>query len=162
MPQICSACRHRRRPEIERRLLAGEPLRNIAKRVSLSATALFRHKVHIEKRLLEAREREETAQDRDLGQELVRLARRADGLASKAECDGDYSDLMVRIFEINGGLPIAIARLLLKRIDDAKKPIPRPPELPAPEELLPSAAHAGAGHTHGLFPVRGPSGNHGA
>jgi len=44
MPQICSICRHKNRPEIDAALLRSESLRNIAKQFGTSATALHRHR----------------------------------------------------------------------------------------------------------------------
>lgn len=99
--QVCTVCRHIDRAQIDRALLASEPLRNIAKRVSLSATALFRHKAHIEKRLVEDRERAEAAQDRDLSAELTKLAARANRLAEKAESDGDLRTALQGIRELS-------------------------------------------------------------
>jgi hypothetical protein len=42
MPRTCTACTHPHRDEIDRLLLDGAALRNIAKRYSLSAASLFR------------------------------------------------------------------------------------------------------------------------
>jgi hypothetical protein len=100
VPQICTACRHPKRSEIDKALLAGEPFRHIAKHVSVSPTALFRHKAHVEKRLVEAREREEGAHDRDLVKELSKLATRADNLATKAELDGDLRTALAGVREL--------------------------------------------------------------
>jgi|SRR5215469_362695 len=47
MPRICLACASPEREAIEKALVSGEPLRNIAKRVSISAAALLRHKNHV-------------------------------------------------------------------------------------------------------------------
>jgi len=44
MPRTCTICRNERRNEIDAALLAGEPLRNIAKHSGTSIGALFRHK----------------------------------------------------------------------------------------------------------------------
>jgi hypothetical protein len=100
MPQTCSVCRHSELSQIDKALLAGEPFRSIAKRVSLSPAALFRHKSHVEKRLVEARESEEASQGRDLVKELVKLAARADKLASQAERDGDLRTALAGVREL--------------------------------------------------------------
>ena len=47
MPQTCTVCRHSARIEIERAMIAGAPLRDIAGRYNVSKTAVARHKVHI-------------------------------------------------------------------------------------------------------------------
>jgi hypothetical protein len=47
MPRTCLACAHPDRAAIDKALADGEPLRTIAKRVSISHAALFRHKSHV-------------------------------------------------------------------------------------------------------------------
>src|SRR5690242_18396863 len=47
MPQTCTVCRHTARLDIERALISGKPLRDIAGRYHLSKTAVARHKDHI-------------------------------------------------------------------------------------------------------------------
>jgi hypothetical protein len=44
MPRACSICTHPKRAEIDKALVAGTPLRNVAERFETSATALHRHK----------------------------------------------------------------------------------------------------------------------
>jgi hypothetical protein len=44
MPRTCTICGHKQRQRIEELLLSGEAYRSIAKRFSISAPALFRHK----------------------------------------------------------------------------------------------------------------------
>ena len=44
MPRTCTICGHKKRAAIEKAVLAGESLRNIAQRYGTSPTALFRHK----------------------------------------------------------------------------------------------------------------------
>jgi hypothetical protein len=44
MPRTCTVCSHDDRAEIDKALVAGEPLRNVAKRFGTSAAALNRHK----------------------------------------------------------------------------------------------------------------------
>ena len=76
-------------------------MRNVAKHFSLSPTAVFRHKAHVEKRLVEAKEREEAVQDRDLSAELTKLAARANRLADQAERDGDLRTSLQGIRELS-------------------------------------------------------------
>jgi hypothetical protein len=56
MPRTCTACTHSERTGIDEALLSGEPLRNIAERVSVSVTSLFRHKAHLSETLKKSRE----------------------------------------------------------------------------------------------------------
>jgi hypothetical protein len=59
MPRTCTTCTHPHREEIDRRLLDGAPLRNIAKQFSVSSASLFRHNKHISKTLSDARQEAE-------------------------------------------------------------------------------------------------------
>jgi hypothetical protein len=89
MAPTCLACRHVRRREIDEALLAGEPLRSIAKRVSLSAAAIFRHKSHVAERLMTAHKQQEAREAMSLSQRLAELADFARRLAQEAARDGD-------------------------------------------------------------------------
>ena len=70
MPRTCTACTRPHRDEIDRLLLDGAALRNIAKQSSLSTVSLFRHKKRIAKTLSNARQEAEIL--------------RADGLMERA------------------------------------------------------------------------------
>ncbi len=62
MPPTCSICSHAKRPEIDRVLLAGDSLRNIAKQFAVTSAALNRHKTnHLAQRLAEVAKRNEQA-----------------------------------------------------------------------------------------------------
>jgi hypothetical protein len=74
MPQVCSVCTHPERDEIDRLILAGEPLRDIAGQFGISRSTLHRHKKggHIPVSLIVEREAEES----ERGETLSELARR--------------------------------------------------------------------------------------
>jgi hypothetical protein len=57
MPRTCLACAHPDRTAIDNALVAGEPLRNIAKRVSISAAGLLRPKPHVSQAIVKASEK---------------------------------------------------------------------------------------------------------
>jgi hypothetical protein len=59
MPRTCLACSSSVREAIDKALVAGEPLRNIAKRVSISPAGLLRHKSHVAGTIAKAQERRE-------------------------------------------------------------------------------------------------------
>jgi hypothetical protein len=59
MPRTCLACSSSEREAIDKALVAGEPLRNIAKRVSLSPAGLLRHKSHISQNIVKAADSDE-------------------------------------------------------------------------------------------------------
>lgn len=62
MPPTCSICIHAKRPEIDRALLAGDSLRNIAKHFAVTSAALNRHKTnHLAQRLAQVARRNEQA-----------------------------------------------------------------------------------------------------
>lgn len=61
MSRACTICAHPKREEIDMLLLSGEPYRSVAKRYEASEPAMFRHKDHIPKLLLKAKDSEEVA-----------------------------------------------------------------------------------------------------
>ena len=74
MPRVCTICNHQEREAINKALLAGEPLRNIAARTGTSATALHRHKAeHLPATLTKAQAAQEVAQADDLLAQVRRL-----------------------------------------------------------------------------------------
>jgi hypothetical protein len=62
VPQTCSICSHADRLQIEASLVAGMPLRNIAKQFSCSVTALHRHKSNCLKSAIQAVQEEQIEQ----------------------------------------------------------------------------------------------------
>jgi hypothetical protein len=100
MPRTCTVCSHVRHDEIDRRLLAGEAFRNIAKRVSLSPAALFRHSRHLPADLIQAHRANEIARGDDLVWELQGLASEARRLQAKAEADGDTRTAIAALREL--------------------------------------------------------------
>ena len=90
MPRTCTACTHPHREEIDRLLLEGAPLRNIAKQFSLSSASLFRHNKHISKVLSNARQEAEILRADGLMEHLNHLTAEAARLKQKAEQAKDY------------------------------------------------------------------------
>ena len=91
----CTICRHAQREEIERALLAREPLRDIAGRYGASKTALARHAYdHLARDLvLTARVQEEARQER-LAAYLLDLRDRAQRWMVAAEGAQDIEQAM--------------------------------------------------------------------
>src|SRR5207248_6754281 len=57
MPRPCTICNHPSRAAIERALVAGETVRNVAERFDTTHTALLRHRAnHLADRLARARQ----------------------------------------------------------------------------------------------------------
>jgi hypothetical protein len=85
MPRTCTVCTHPKRLQIERAMVAGTSLRNIAGRFGPSKTAITRHRTHVASTIARHTEALDVARtDTILGD--VRTARdRAERLYSAAE-----------------------------------------------------------------------------
>ena len=77
MPRTCLACSHPEREAIDKALVTREPLRNIAKRVSISPAGLLRHKNHVAHTIVKASERREERCGDNLLDEIRRVQRKA-------------------------------------------------------------------------------------
>jgi len=107
MPRVCTVCQHPSRGDIDRALLDGEPLRNIAERFRLSTTALHRHKAdHLSPTLAKAREAEEVSRADDLLAQVRDLQGRALRILSVAEGEGDLKTALQGIREARGCLEL--------------------------------------------------------
>ena len=90
MPKACPVCVHPERQEIEKALLAGNKLPDIAQRFALSKWAVFRHKQrHLSASLLKASEARGVARADSLLEQVKSLQGKALGLLAKAEAAGD-------------------------------------------------------------------------
>src|SRR5215831_12084581 len=101
MPRTCTACSHPHRDEIDRLLLDGVALRNIAKRFSLSTASLFRHNRHISKTLSNARQQAEILRADGLMEHLNHLTAEAARLKQKAEQAKDYRTALAGVREMS-------------------------------------------------------------
>jgi hypothetical protein len=101
MPRTCTVCPHPHRDEIDRRLLDGAPLRNIAKQFSLSCASLFRHNKHISKTLSHARQEAEVLRADGLIEHLNHLTVEAARLKQKAEQAKDYRTALAGVREMS-------------------------------------------------------------
>jgi transposase-like protein len=103
----CRTCQHLKRPEIDRRLAAGEPAAQIARDYELNPSSLYRHRVNCLKLGSSNAIMKETAR----GTAAVAL------LPSKETLSGAYFDLRARIDQIvaqaqaEGSLSVAISGL---------------------------------------------------
>lgn len=100
MPRTCSVCNDIRRDEIDRALLAGEPLRDIAGRVPIAKSALHRHKLHLSATLVKAQESEQVARADGLLDQLIELTNEARRLKQKAEAKKDYRTALAAVREL--------------------------------------------------------------
>jgi len=100
VPRTCLACSSTEREAIDKALAIGEPLRNIAKRVSISYPALFRHKSHVAGAIVKAQERREEKLGDSIFDEIRRLQGKALELLAKLESQGDYRGAIVAALEV--------------------------------------------------------------
>jgi hypothetical protein len=115
MPRTCLACAHSDRTAIDNALVAGEPLRNIAKRVSISPAGLLRHKSHVSQAIVNASERREEQLGDNLLDEMRRVQRKAWQLLDTAESEGDHRGAIVALREVRECLESLGA--MLARVD---------------------------------------------
>ena len=100
MPRTCLACSSTERDAIDKALVAGEPLRNIAKRVSISPAGLLRHKNHVAQAVVNASESREERLGESLLDEMRRVQRKAWELLAKMESEGDHRGSIVALREV--------------------------------------------------------------
>ncbi len=100
MPPTCLACSSPERDGIDKALIAGEPLRNIAKHVSISPAGLLRHKSHISQAIVRASERREERLDHNLLDEMRRVQHKAWELLARGESEGDHRGSIVALREV--------------------------------------------------------------
>jgi hypothetical protein len=99
MPQPCSICIHTDRDTIDRALVSGETLRNIAEQYSVSSTALHRHKAHISTAVAKAHEAGEVAEADRLLSTVRDLLQSAIGTITQAENAGELRTKLAAIRE---------------------------------------------------------------
>jgi hypothetical protein len=100
MPRTCLACSSSEREAIDKALVAGESLRNIAKRVSISPAGLLRHKSHVAGAIVKAQERREEKLGDTIFDEMRRVLAKAWELSGKAESEGDHRGAIVGLREV--------------------------------------------------------------
>lgn len=107
MSRSCTACQHLKRPEIDRRLAAGEPVAQVARDHELSPSSLHRHRTNCLKLASSNLIKKDAAQ----GTAAVAL------LPSKENLSDAYADLRTRIDQIvaqaeqQGSLAVAVSGL---------------------------------------------------
>jgi transposase len=100
MARACLACSSPERRSIEKALIEGEPLRNIAKRVSISPAGLLRHKNHVANAIGKAQAQHEERLGETLLGEMQRVQRKAWELLTKTESEGDHRGSSVALREV--------------------------------------------------------------
>jgi hypothetical protein len=113
MPRTCLACQSPRREEIDAALVTGEPLRNIAKHVSISVTAIYRHKEHVGAAIVKAQERRGERHEDNLHTQIGRVQAKLWAMLAKMEAEGDHRGAVVALREIRESLE-AIDRMMTR------------------------------------------------
>jgi len=99
MPRTCTTCSNPHRDEIDRLLLAGTPLRNIAKQFSVSSANLFRHNKRMSKVLSNARQEADILRADSLMEQLNHLWAEAARLTQKSEQRKEYRTALAGVRE---------------------------------------------------------------
>lgn len=97
--QKCTICNHERRISIDEALLRSVPVRTISGQFQVSKSALQRHKNHIPKDLLRAKEAKEICQAEKVFNKLVTLKRDAERITQMAEFNNDLKTALSGIRE---------------------------------------------------------------
>ena len=111
MPRVCTVCNHNKRDEIDTLYIQGSPYRDIARRFEVSLSSVSRHKKHLPKTLLKAKEVKEIAKADSLLKQLEELQTRTNGVFKKAEKQKDLRTCLAAIREARGNLEL-IAKLV--------------------------------------------------
>ena len=101
MPRTCTICGHKKRSAIEKAILAGEALRTVADRWSVSKTSLIRHKGdHLAAALVKANGAAEAAHGDDLLAKLESIESEARGILKDAKKAKDLRAAVMAIREL--------------------------------------------------------------
>jgi hypothetical protein len=100
MGMKCTVCRHSAVADIDRALIDGRPLRNIAEQYGMSPQALLRHQAdHISEALLKAKDVEKVAHADTVLDHSVMLRDRALNILDMAERENDLRTALAAIRE---------------------------------------------------------------
>ena len=88
--RVCTICTHNQRAEIDRELIQGETLRDIAARFSLSMSALSRHRRHISSAIAAAEVDAGLNTVSEIRAALTAVYRRVAKLTTKLEAGADH------------------------------------------------------------------------
>ena len=107
----CTVCSHDRVAAIDRALVAGRPIRGIARTFGVGEDAVGRHRAHLPKTLVKARAVAETVRAEELLAEATALHAKAWELLHEAEAKDDQRTALTAVREIRGCLEL-LAKLL--------------------------------------------------
>jgi len=107
MPRTCTVCAHPDRNAIDAALLNNVAFRTLASERNVSAAALGRHKAsHVPATLAKAADAAEAARADDLLGEALRLQRRLERIADKAETAEHWPSAIAALSAVRGYLEL--------------------------------------------------------
>ena len=107
MARTCTICRHEKRADIDKALIAHSSYRDIARRHGVTKDALLRHHDnHLPAALMKAKDAEEVAQADVLLRQVGELRDRALAILDVAEAAAEYRDALAAIREARGCLEL--------------------------------------------------------
>lgn len=90
MPQTCNACHSPHREELDKAIVAGQPIRAIARRFALTKDSVQRHKAHVATTIRQAASARLLVHADNLVADVRRQLRRARRIEKKATAAGDH------------------------------------------------------------------------
>jgi hypothetical protein len=107
----CTVCSHAQVAAVDRALIAGRPIRGIARTFGLGEDAVARHRAHLPRTLVKAHGVAEALRADELLAEATALQAKAWQLLHAAEAQDDARTALAAVREIRGCLEL-LARLL--------------------------------------------------
>jgi hypothetical protein len=108
--RTCTICKHEKRAAIEDALLRNIPLRTIARDLRTSAAAIFRHKQHLEQKLLIAEHVKEVTEANSLLDRVEALMKDCTGIAAAAKTEKAWPAAISALAQVRACLEL-LARL---------------------------------------------------
>jgi transposase len=108
MSMTCKVCRHPELQTIDESVLEGASIRDIAKRFRLSPASLDRHKKHLDKTLVKAKEAAEVNRADSLIEQLQQLRTDARRIQGKTERAKDYRGALAAIGQLERLLQVSL------------------------------------------------------
>ena len=138
MPMTCRVCGHKKRLEIDRALIEGQSLRDIARRTGTTASSLQRHKAdHLRPSLVKAYQAKENARAEGFRERLETTWSRIEGAMDQAQRavrtreDGTVEDRSLSVLT-----PLLATNVTLIRVLS----VPRMPAVQTVHAIAPASA----------------------
>lgn len=106
MANLCAACTHEKRREIDAAIVAGIPNRRIAAQYGMGETSVRRHKEHVRETIESAKAKDEEARGQTLLEQVRWLQETTLKALKVAERDDDTRCLLAAVKEARGNLEL--------------------------------------------------------